>query len=70
MMLARQQYLSDAIDKAEFKRQLTIAVETLGRAVEILKQEPISLPEGQLAKIAESAYKQLNDNFDMLIESA
>lgn len=70
MMLARHQYLSDSIDKDEFKRQLRVAIDIFGKAVEILKQEPDTLPEGQLANMAASAYQQLNDNFDVLIESA
>lgn len=70
MVLARHQYLNDVIDKAEFKRQLRVAVDTLGKSVEILKQEPDSLPEGQLANMAATAYQQLNDNFDVLIETA
>lgn len=70
MMLARHQYINDIIDKTEFRRQLRAAIDTLGKSVDILKQEPDTLPEGQLANMAASAYQQLNDNFDMLIESA
>lgn len=70
MMLARQQYLTEFIDKNEFRRQLLAAIDTLGKSVEILKQEPDSMPEGQLANIAVMAHQQLNDNFDTLIESA
>lgn len=70
MMLARHQYLNEVIDKAEFRKQLRAAIDTLGKSVEILKQEPDTLPEGQLANMAATAYQQLNENFDMLIESA
>lgn len=70
MVLARHQYQNDAIKKEEFRSQLWKAIGKLGDAVTILKQEPQSLPEGQLAVMAEQAYAQLNDNFEMLIETA
>nr|CAI5861452.1 unnamed protein product [Callosobruchus analis] len=70
MVLARHQYQNDVIKKDHFREQLRKAVDTLGEANEILKQEPESLPEGHLAKITEQAYQQLNENFDMLVETA
>ncbi|CAH1180294.1 unnamed protein product [Phaedon cochleariae] len=70
MMLARHQYQNEVITKEDFRAQLKKAVDTLGSAVEILRQEPRSLPEGQLSAIAEDAHKQLMDNFDMLVETA
>ncbi|KAJ8979859.1 hypothetical protein NQ317_016043 [Molorchus minor] len=70
MALARHQYQTDTISKEEFKIQLQKAIDTMGKAVKILKQEPENLPEGQLGKSAESAYKQLIENFDLLVENA
>ncbi|KAG5899749.1 hypothetical protein JTB14_006087 [Gonioctena quinquepunctata] len=69
MILARHQYQNDFINKDEFKNRLRKAIDTLGEALQILKQEPESLPEGQLAIIAGEAYNQLNKNFEVLVEN-
>lgn len=70
MVLARHMYQNDVIDKDTFKRKLREAIDTLGQAVEILKNEPESQPEGQLGIMAKTAHQQLLENFDMLVESA
>ncbi|KAJ8931831.1 hypothetical protein NQ314_015228, partial [Rhamnusium bicolor] len=70
MALAKHEYENDNITKQDFRNELQKAIDTLGKAVEILKQEPETLPEGQLAKIAETGYKQLGENFDKLVDSA
>ncbi|KAJ8953591.1 hypothetical protein NQ318_003014 [Aromia moschata] len=70
MMLARHQYQNDVISKEEFRHQLQKAIDTLLESVDILKQEPESLPEGQLAVMAMAAHKQLTESFDMLVETA
>ncbi|XP_018577319.1 protein msta-like [Anoplophora glabripennis] len=70
MVLAKHQYLNDVITKEFFRNDLKKAIDVLGEAVQILKQEPENSPEGQLGNMAETAYKQLLDNIDMLVESA
>ncbi|CAH1278442.1 unnamed protein product [Diabrotica balteata] len=70
MIIARHQYQNNVITKDKFKQELRQSVDNLGQAVQILKQEPPSLPEGQLYLIANQAYEQLNENFDMLVETA
>lgn len=70
MVLARHQYQNDVIDKEKFKEELRRIIDILGQSLKILKQEPPSLPEGQLALIAEQAHEQLIQNFDVLIETA
>ncbi|XP_023029358.2 SET domain-containing protein SmydA-8 [Leptinotarsa decemlineata] len=70
MILARHQYQNDAINKDQFKKELKKAINTLEEAVKILKQEPETLPEGQLAVMAAEAFKQLEENFDLLVENA
>ncbi|CAH1104725.1 unnamed protein product [Psylliodes chrysocephalus] len=70
MVLARHQYQNDVIDKEKFKKELRRIIDILGQSLKILKQEPPSLPEGQLALIAEQAHEQLIQNFDVLIETA
>ncbi|KAF7265712.1 SET domain-containing protein SmydA-8-like [Rhynchophorus ferrugineus] len=70
MMHARHQYQYDAISKDDFKRRLRESINILKQAVEILKNEPVSQPEGQLGQMALAASEQLEENFDMLVETA
>lgn len=70
MMLARSRYQTNVISKEDFRSEMNKVLDVLKQAVDILKQEPESLPEGQLGKSIEAAYKQLSDNFEMLIETA
>lgn len=70
MVLAKHQYQNDVLTKEDFRNDLKKAIDILGQSVQILKQEPDSSPEGQLGNMAETAYKQLVDNLDMLVESA
>lgn len=70
MVLARHRYQNDVITKEKFKQELRKVIDLLGEAVRILKQEPVSLPEGQLAVVAAQGYEQLNENFDVLVETA
>lgn len=70
MIHARHQYQYGAINKEDFKEKLQESIDTLGKAVEILKNEPISQPEGQLGQMAQSAYEQLKENFDVLVDTA
>lgn len=70
MIHARHQYQYSSLSKEDFKEKLRLSIDILGRAVEILKNEPVSQPEGQLGQMAQIAYEQLNENFDMLLETA
>ncbi|KAH1015916.1 hypothetical protein HUJ04_007226 [Dendroctonus ponderosae] len=70
MIHARHQYQYGAINKEDFKAKLQESIDTLGKAVEILKNEPISQPEGQLGQMALSAHEQLKENFDVLVDTA
>ncbi|CAG9858601.1 unnamed protein product [Phyllotreta striolata] len=70
MVLTRHQYQNEVISKEKFKEELRKTIDILGKSVRILKQESSSLPEGQLAIVAEQAYEQLNNNFDVLVETA
>ncbi|CAG9767303.1 unnamed protein product [Ceutorhynchus assimilis] len=70
MIHSRHNYQYGALDKDDFKAKMQQAVDTLGKAVEILKNEPVSQPEGQLGLMAQTAFDQLKENFDMLIETA
>ncbi|XP_050298383.1 SET domain-containing protein SmydA-8-like [Anthonomus grandis grandis] len=70
MIHARHQYQYGALDRDDFKGKLQQSVETLRKAVEILKHEPVSQPEGQLGQMAQAAYEQLIENFDLLVETA
>lgn len=70
MILARNQYNSDVIDKEEFKKKFRQAIDTLGKSVEILKNEVPSTTEGQLGLMAQQAHESLTQNFDMLVETA
>jgi hypothetical protein len=70
MVLARNQYTSDVISKDEFRKKMQEAVDTLGRAVEILNNEAPGSNEGQLGAVARQAYDSLKQNFELLIETA
>lgn len=70
MILARHEYQNNFVDKEGFRKKLQKAVDMLGEAVTILRNEPESTPEGQLGLLAENAYKQLKENFDLLVETA
>ena len=70
MILARNLYTSGAISKDEFRKKLQEAIDTLGKSVEILKNEVPDSNEGQLGLMAQQAYESLNQNFEVLIETA
>ncbi|XP_066259823.1 SET domain-containing protein SmydA-8-like [Euwallacea similis] len=70
MIHARHQYQYGAFEQEDFKQKLQESIDILGQSVEILKNEPVSQPEGQLGQMAQSAYEQLKENFDMLVETA
>lgn len=70
MILARHEYQNNFIDKDGFRTKLQKAVDTLGEAANILKNEPESTPEGQLGLLAQNAHAQLKENFELLIETA
>lgn len=70
MIHSRHQYQYGAITQEDFKAKLQESIDILGKAVEILKNEPVSQPEGQLGQMAQTAYDQLRENFDTLVETA
>ncbi|KAL3274161.1 hypothetical protein HHI36_015575 [Cryptolaemus montrouzieri] len=70
LILARNQYSSDVINKEEFRKKLEEAISILGKCVDILKNEPSATLEGQLGAVAQQAYQQLQLNIDVLVETA
>ncbi|CAH0563390.1 unnamed protein product [Brassicogethes aeneus] len=70
LILARHQYQSDLINKEALEKQMKEALHTLGKAAEILKNEPLSTPEGQIGQLAQMAHQQLTENFDLMVENA
>ncbi|KAL1497897.1 hypothetical protein ABEB36_008780 [Hypothenemus hampei] len=70
MIHARHQYQYGSLSQEDFKAKLQQSIDLLGKAVEILRNESITQPEGQLGQMAQAAYDQLRENFDLLVETA
>lgn len=70
LIIARNQYSADIIDKDQLRKRLKEAIDYLGESMKILKSEPDSTLEGQLFQVAKLAHEQLTTNIDMLVETA
>lgn len=70
LILARHQYQNEVIDKETLRTKMKEAMDILGKAAEILKNEPLGMPEGQIGRIAQMAHQQLTDNFELMVENA
>lgn len=70
ILLSRNLYDTDAIDKDELRAKLQEAIDLLKRSSQILTLEPENSNEGMMGQAAEQAYQQLVANLDELVENA
>lgn len=70
IMLARNLYNNDVIDKTELRAKLMEAIELLRESSQILILEPENSTEGMIGQAATQAYQQLTGNLDELVENA
>ncbi|KAI4472100.1 set and mynd domain containing arthropod-specific member 4 isoform a [Holotrichia oblita] len=70
IMLARNLYNNDVIDKSELRAKLMEAIELLRESSQILILEPENSSEGMIGQAAMQAYQQLSANLDDLVENA
>ncbi|XP_022921191.2 SET domain-containing protein SmydA-8-like [Onthophagus taurus] len=69
IMLARNLYNVDVINKDELRSKLQEAIKLLKESSEILTLEPENSQEGMIGKMANQAYIQLSTNLEDLIDN-